>query len=61
MLSDAFHALPDLIPKELCKNNTWRECVAETLTVALSDGCIAVVRQEAENARKDMQRSIEKN
>lgn len=59
LLSDAFHILPDLIPKELCKNNTWRECIAEILTVALSDGCIAAVRREAENARKEMQRSTE--
>lgn len=46
-LSDAFHALPELIPRQLGANRTWRECIVEILNVALNEGCIAAVRHEA--------------
>lgn len=48
MLSEAFHALPDFIPQELCQNSFWRECITQVLGIALSNGCIEAVRHEAE-------------
>ena len=48
LLSDAIHSLPGLIPQKLRHSNEWRELVADILTVALNDGCVAAVRREAE-------------
>lgn len=46
-LFDAFHALPDLIPQELAVDPVWRAHVLDVLSVALTDGCTAALRQEA--------------
>lgn len=46
-LSEAFHAMADFIPQQLCENEAWREGVADILNVALAEGCIAAVRREA--------------
>ena len=46
-LSDAIHALPDLIPRQLCLSHYWRECIVDILAMAISDGCCATVKHEA--------------
>lgn len=48
LLSGAFHAMPDFIPQALCLNSAWRGCIADVLNIALSDGCIAALKFEAE-------------
>jgi len=48
LLSDALHAMPDFIPQALCLNSAWRDCIADVLNIALSDGCIAAIKFEAE-------------
>ena len=48
LLSEAFHAIPNLIPKVLSQNDYWRECIAEVLSLAMSEGCIAATKNEAQ-------------
>ena len=47
LLSDAFHALPDLIPQQLSLNVYWRKCITEILAMTITDGCIAAIKHEA--------------
>ena len=47
LLSDAIHALPDLIPPQLSLNDYWRKCISEILAMTITDGCIAAIKHEA--------------
>lgn len=50
LLSDALHRLTDFIPIELSSNDNWRQSIAEVLSIALAEGCLAAVKHEAVGA-----------
>lgn len=46
-ISDAVHSLPNLIPQRLGENPNWRAHIEEVLSVALDEGCLSTIQQEA--------------
>jgi fructuronate reductase len=46
-LSEAFHALPHLIPQALAADPLWRGHILDVLSAALTEGCTAALRHEA--------------
>ena len=48
LVSEAIHSLPDFVPQQLSQDNHWRQVIDEVLGVAFKDGCLAVVKREAE-------------